>query len=371
MRTLKEYLERNNYSIVKSLAELLSISDQEAKNFYGSLSVYDEGAVIDALKDGASEDLTDRVQELFSKFRQTELGEGETPEEIDPNFDDVNDRFEIKFNNGKYDIHDHKTNSVVDTAHSGHEAHNMLYYWRQQGKKGVEEAKKSPADISKMAGKAQAGGYDMARELSKGQYQPKVVPNKKFKNDRQGDKARLKRGMFENSITPILVSENDEFKFKIVESSSVATQSNVQAIFESTVMISPMGGLSSVPGVGMSGLRRMAGIAPAEETPMAGENLQDLDCSDSAIELESNDVNDVLAMISQMDDMSKACLISLLTNPVAEEPKIDAEQLETVKCALRDFGCALQCWIEDSCGALDFLVPLVDALWVKYNEFCV
>lgn len=407
MKTLREYLERNQYSIVKSLGELLSISDEEAKNFYDSLSTFDESTVIQALKDGAEPDLVDNVKDMFAKFRSTEIEEDLSPEEIDPNFDDVNDRFEIRHNGKKYEIFDHKTGEVVDDAWSGHEAHNLLYSWRQQAKRkmgetinfgpedlekvardreehdklkgfgqpiddeddeDIEEATKpKDREISQMAGKAMAGGYDMAKELSKGQYQPKVIQNKKFKNDRQADKSKLKRGMYESTITPVLFSDNDQLKFKIVESNTVAEMSNVKAIFESTVMISPMGGLSSVPGVGMSGLRKMAGIAEPE-APMAGENLQDLDCGDFEVELESNDVNQVLAMISQMDDASKAALINLMTGAV-EEPSMSAEQIETVKCAVRDFGAALQCWIEESCGALDFLCPLVDALWVKYNEF--
>lgn len=352
MKTLREYLERNQYSIVKSLAELLSISDEEAKDFYSALSIYDEGKVVDALKDGAPEDLTDHVKELFTHYQSQSVQEGEGEEKP---------RFTIETGpNGEYEIWDNKKGVNLGSAHSGHEAHNLLYSYKQAAKNEVDEAKKSPRDISKMAGKAQAGGYDMARELAKGQYQPKVVQNKKFKSDRQDAKVGLKRGMYENSITPVIVNENNEYKFKLLNSSLVAGNSNIEAIFESTIMISPMGGLSSVPGVGMSGLRRMAGIEAAPE-PVATEM--------GVEEIESNDVNQVLSIISQLDDVSRSCLINLLTMPQEETPQVDPEHVEMVKFALRDFGCALQCWIEDSCGALDFLVPLVDSLWVKYNEF--
>lgn len=356
MKTLREYLERNNYSIVKSLAEMLAISPEEATDFYNSISTFDEGKVVDALKDDASEDEKSFVTDLFNKFQQTEVNEADA--EIDPTFDDVNDRYEISHNGKEYTITDHKTGEIVDKAWSGHEAHNLLYYWRNQGKKGVKEAKKSPNEISKMAGKAQVGGYDPARELSKGQYQHRVIPNKAKKFDRAGQKAQLKRGMYENTVVPVLVND-DGYKFKIVESSLVADMKNVEAIFESAIVVSPIGGLTAVPGVGMNSLRKMAGIGQV-----------DLPSNEPEItEIESPDVNDILSIISQMDDDSKACLINMLAQAEMQpETQIDAEQLARVKEALCSFGSALQSWIEEANGGLDFLCPLVDSLWVKYNE---
>ena len=399
MKTLREYLERNNYSIVKSLAEMLSISPEEATDFYKSISTFDEGKVVSALKDGADDDDKSFVTDLYNDYQKNQVGEsitspedlenaqnlkdgqdelrgfGNQPEddqddgdddldeadaELDPNFDNVNDRFEIGHNGKEYTITDHKTGEIVDTAWSGHEAHNLLTYWRAQGKKTVDEASKvDKSKLSQMAGKAKAGGYDPARELSKGQYQPKVVADKKKKFDRMGDKSKLKRGMFENTVVPVLVSSEDGYKFKIVESSLIAGMKNVEALFESAIVTSPIGGLTAIPGVGMNGLRKMSGISPVEAVAQA----------DEITEIESPDLNSVLAIIDYMDEMSKACLINMLTNTeVQPEPAIDAEQLAMVKTALCDFGSALQSWIECSDGGLDFLCPLVDTLWVKYNE---
>lgn len=375
MKTLKEYLERNKYSIVKSLAELLSISEQEAVDFYKSLDAFQEGAIIKALHDGASDEERQVAVDLFSKYSGSTSGEQveENDDEVSPSFDNVNDRYELGHDGKEYTITDHKTGEVIDNAWSGHEAHNLLTYWRAQGKKEmnedgdigadgmgdeeIEEGKEKKPDLNQMAGKAKVGGYDPARELSKGQYQHRVIKDKKKHNDRKDNRNNLKRGVYEHSIIPVITND-DGYKFKIVESSSISEMTNVEAIFESTIMMSPIGGLSAIPGVGMSSLRKMAGISQVEAEPVESEMT----------EIESPDVNGILSVIANMDDEAKACLLSMLSQPEAATPQIDTEKLAMVKTALCDFGCALQQWIEESNGGLDFLCPLVDALWVKYNE---
>jgi len=349
MRTLREYLERNNYSIVKSLAEMLSISPEEATDFYKSISSFDEGKVVAALKDGADAEDVNFVKNLFQEYQS-----------VDESVEEKKPRFTIETgSNGQYEIWDNKQNKIVDTAHSGHEAHNLLYWHKQEAKKEVDEAKDSKPNLSQLAGKAKAGGYDPARELSKGQFQHRIVQDKKKKNDRKDSKAQLKRGMFENTVVPVLINDEDGYKFKIVESSLIAEMKNVEALFESSIVISPVGGLTAIPGVGMNGLRKMSGLSPIESEAQ----------QDEITELESPDLNQILSIIDYMDETSKACLISMLTNPEqTTEPQIDAEQLAMVKTALCDFGSALQSWIEGANGGLDFLCPLVDALWVKYNE---
>lgn len=383
MKTLREYLERNNYSIVKSLAEMLSISPEEATDFYKSISTFDEGKVVDALKDDASDDEKMFVNELFKNYLNSEMDEsaigpedfenaerlrqsheelkgfGSQPDD-DEELDEDGDapRFEIKSGpKGEYEIWDNKKGQKIDSAWSGHEAHNLLYAAKQSAKREVEEAKDSKPNFSQMAGKAKAGGYDPARELSKGQYQHRVIQNKAKKNDRAGQKSQLKRGVYENTVVPVLVND-DGYRFKIVESSLVANMDNIEAIFESSIVVSPIGGLTAVPGVGMNSLRKMAGISQVDAVSDQPE----------ITEIESPDLNNILAIIDYMDETSKAALINLLTNPQPEQPSIDAEQLAMVKNALCDFGSALQCWIESANGGLDFLCPLVDSLWVKYNE---
>lgn len=377
MKTLKEYLERNDYNIVKSLMELLSISEEEAKNFYKALTLFDESDVIDALKEPEDEEKLTFIKNLYSEFLQHKNGQEMTEDhqsqpENEEEFVAANDpkRFEIRSGvNGRYDIFDKKKKEVVSTVHSGHEAHNELFYYRARHRNDKDDAVEEAKDVSRLASKAAGGGYDMARELSKGQYQPKIVQNKKFKDTRQQDKSKLKRGIFESAMSPVIVNENNEYKFKLVESSTVATNENIEMVIESATMIAPLGGMSAVPGIGMNNLRKMSGIAVSSDEPIAGENLQDLDQS---TEFESPDVNAVLAILDQMDELTKLCLMDILSNQEATKTvAMNAEQMQMVKCAISDFGCALQCWIEESCGALDFLSPLVDTLWVKYNEFCV
>lgn len=406
MRRLKEYLERNNYNIVKSLMDVLNVDEMAAKKFYDSLSLFDEAKVIDSLKEPVSEPDIEYVSGLYNNApKSTE--------------DEIGTEYTSKYEDGKYNIFD-PSGKMIDTVYSGHEAHNVLYWYNNKAKQvdeeqinelsprtlknyiktasndaaynaekygafghdeyanlekrrhtGIEKAldKLSPdeveeskkVDAGRLASKAAVGGYDMARELSKGQYQPRAEPNKKFKDQRQKNKADLKRGVYERRVTPVLESEQGILKFKIVESNTISAN---QVVLESSVVLQPIGGLTSINGLGMNSLRKMSGIAE-QNADQVEDDITELN------ELSTPNMEGVMATIANLDDDTRSILLSILAMNSAKKPAMNAEQMLAVKESIREFGLALQCWIEDSCGALDFLCPLVEAMWVKYNEFCI
>lgn len=366
MKTLNEYLERNNYNIVKSLMDALSIDEESAKQFYKSVSPFDEGKLLDAIKEPVSPEDMEYVKSLYAS--QSGHVEENYPEETggtmwDKPSDFQGDRYVMKYIDGVYNIIDLKTNKVIDAVHSGHEAQNVLYWYNSKKEipTDVEEGKKK--DTSVLAGKAAAGGYDMAKELSKGQYQPKIVQNKKHKDIRQKQKSDLKRGVYEKRVSPVLESTESGIQFKLVESTEITKD---QIVLESSIALAPLGGLSAVNGLGMNSLRKMSGIVEQDdETDTEDQDVEELN------ETMTPEMADVMAFITNMDDQTRSLLMGVLSLNVAKKPAMTAEQMLCVKEAIREFGCALQCWIDDACGALDFLCPLVEALWIKYNEFCV
>ena len=446
MKTLREYLERNQYNIVNSIKEVLGIDDTIAKRFYQSLSPEQERNLIDSLSEPVTDEKKSYVETLYKDFSTIdEASDNETGFKI------------TDADEGGYNVVDKATGEVVDHAHSGHEAHNLLHYHRataahkartdapvvdeavdgeysriasyskapsglatkptqahiwkskhdevhhagqhadrigqpfnnfqnaedadthftRRGYKKVDEAKKP--DVSRLASKA--GNPDNpAKSLSLGQYQNKIVPNKAKQTDRAGDKSKLKRGVWENSFVPVIVSENETYRLKMVESKNIDSTVGIMAMFEAATVtsmpsIKPM---SVVPGFDIDALKKLSGI-----------KLVDPEC-DSEVEINTGEedfeqetgldfmgdqpagLEEIIASISNLDDATKEALFAILSKDGQISPQtITAEEMLKIKEGIASFGSALQDWVEQSGGVLDFLYPLIEVLWVKYNEFMV
>ena len=166
----------------------------------------------------------------------------------------------------------------------------------------------------------------------------------------------------------------------MVESKNIDSTVGIMAMFEAATVtsmpsIKPM---SVVPGFDIDALKKLSGI-----------KLVDPEC-DSEVEINTGEedfeqetgldfmgdqpagLEEIIASISNLDDATKEALFAILSKDGQISPQtITAEEMLKIKEGIASFGSALQDWVEQSGGVLDFLYPLIEVLWVKYNEFMV